>query len=132
YLMDAADAVLGSFDESLQAKTRHAMEKLGVHVLLGAKVVDVDARGITYQDESGQTQRLEALTKVWAAGVSASPLARQLAEQVGREVDRAGRIPVNEDLTLPGHPEVFVVGDMAALDNLPGVAQVAIQQARYA
>ncbi|QDO87919.1 NAD(P)/FAD-dependent oxidoreductase [Ornithinimicrobium ciconiae] len=132
YLMDAAGAVLGSFDESLQAKTRRAMEKLGVDVLLNAKVVDVDARGLAYQDEAGETHRIQALTKVWAAGVAASPLARQLADQVGIEVDRAGRIPVQDDLTLPGHPEVFVVGDMMALDNLPGVAQVAIQQSRYA
>jgi len=131
YLMDAADAVLGTFDESLQDKTRRAMEKLGVRVLLGAKVVDVDARGIDYEDGSGERHRIEALTKVWAAGVAASPLARQLAEQVGIEVDRVGRIPVLPDLTLPGRPNVYVIGDMAALDSLPGVAQVAIQQARY-
>ena len=132
YLMDAADAVLGSFDESLQVKTRASMEKLGVRVLLGAKVVDVDARGLEYQDSSGATHRIQALTKVWAAGVAASPLARVLADQVGLEVDRAGRIPVNADLTLPGHDDVYVVGDMASLDGLPGVAQVAIQQSRYA
>jgi NADH dehydrogenase len=69
---------------------------------------------------------------VWAAGVSASPLGQHLAEQTGSPVDRAGRISVNPDLTLLGHPEVFVVGDMIALDNLPGVAQVAIQGAKYA
>ncbi|MCK0111113.1 NAD(P)/FAD-dependent oxidoreductase [Ornithinimicrobium sp. F0845] len=132
YLMDAADAVLGSFDESLRDKTRTALEKLGIDVLLGAKVVDVDARGLEYEDEAGERHRIEALTKVWAAGVAASPLAGRLAEQVGLTVDRAGRIPVRADLTLPGHPEVYVVGDMVALDNLPGVAQVAIQQARYA
>ena len=132
YLMDAASAVLGSFDETLQARTRRAMEKLGVNVLLDAKVVDVDARGIAYEDTAGERHRIEAVTKVWAAGVAASPLARQLADQVGLEVDRAGRIPVQPDLTLPGHPDVFVVGDMVALDQLPGVAQVAIQQSRYA
>jgi NADH dehydrogenase len=69
---------------------------------------------------------------VWAAGVQASPLAAQLAEQSGAGLDRAGRIEVLDDLTLPGHPEVFVVGDMMALKDLPGVAQVAIQGARYA
>jgi NADH dehydrogenase len=80
----------------------------------------------------GSTQRIEALTKVWAAGVQASPLGRQLAEQSDAEVDRSGRVRVAPDLTLPGHPEVFVVGDMMTLDDLPGVAQVAIQGARYA
>lgn len=132
YLMDAAGSILGTFDSSLQTKTRVAMEKLGVKVLLNSKVVDVDARGLEYQDQAGQNHRIEARTKVWAAGVAASPLARLLADQVGLEVDRAGRIPVQGDLTLPGHPDVFVVGDMAALDGLPGVAQVAIQQSRYA
>lgn len=132
YLMDAAPSVLGSFADSLQERTRIAMEKLGVTVLLGAKVVDVDARGIDYEDGDGARHHIEALTKVWAAGVAASPLAQQLAEQVGLQVDRAGRIPIQPDLTLPGHPEVFVVGDMASLDDLPGVAQVAIQQSRYA
>lgn len=132
YLMDAADAVLGSFDKSLQDKAHRAMQKLGVDVLLEAKVVDVDARGLDYEDRDGQRHRIEALTKVWAAGVAANPLARSLADQVGLEVDRAGRIPVRPDLTLPGHPEVYVIGDMMTLDGLPGVAQVAIQQARYA
>jgi NADH dehydrogenase len=95
-------------------------------------VVDVDERGLTVQQKSGEQERIEAVTKVWAAGVQASPLGKHLAEQTGAPVDRAGRIGVNPDLTLLGHPEVFVVGDMIALDNLPGVAQVAIQGAKYA
>lgn len=131
-LLDAAPTLLGTFDPSLQERSRAALEKMGIEVRLGAKVVDVDAAGIELEDEQGRRSRLEASTKVWAAGVAASPLARQLAEQVGVEVDRQGRIPVQPDLTLPGHPEVFVVGDMMALDNLPGVAQVAIQGARHA
>jgi len=131
-LLDAAPTLLGTFDPSLQERSRVALEKMGIEVRLGAKVVDVDAAGIELEDEQGRRSRLEASTKVWAAGVAASPLARQLAEQVGVEVDRQGRIPVQPDLTLPGHPEVFVVGDMMALDNLPGVAQVAIQGARHA
>jgi len=77
-------------------------------------------------------ERIVAKTKVWAAGVQASPLAKTLASATGAQTDRAGRIAVNPDLTLPGYPEVFVVGDMIALDNLPGVAQVAIQGAKYA
>ncbi|HSU75288.1 MAG TPA: FAD-dependent oxidoreductase, partial [Terrabacter sp.] len=77
-------------------------------------------------------ERIESVCKVWAAGVSASPLGRQLADQTGAQLDRAGRIEVQDDLTLPGHPEVFVVGDMMSLGRLPGVAQVAIQGGRYA
>ncbi|MDX6327465.1 MAG: hypothetical protein QOK15_3819, partial [Nocardioidaceae bacterium] len=82
--------------------------------------------------KDGTVERIEATTKVWAAGVQANALGKQLAEQTGASIDRAGRIGVNPDLTLPGHPEVFVVGDMIDLDNLPGVAQVAIQGAKYA
>jgi NADH dehydrogenase len=135
-LLDAAPAVLPSFHPSLQAKTKAALEKLGVDVRLGAKVTDVDELGITFaatgRDGEPYVERIPAATKVWAAGVSASPLAKQLADQVGLEVDRQGRIPVLKDLTLPGYPDVYVIGDMATLDNLPGVAQVAIQGARHA
>jgi NADH:ubiquinone reductase (H+-translocating) len=131
-LLDAAPTMLGTFAPGLQEKSRRALEGMGIEVRLGAKVVGVDATGIDLEDEAGERSRIETSTKVWAAGVAASPLARQLAEQVGLQVDRQGRIPVQPDLSLPGHPEVFVVGDMMALDNLPGVAQVAIQGARYA
>ena len=89
-------------------------------------------RGIEVKDTDGTQRRIHAVTKIWAAGVQASPLGKQLAEQSGAELDRAGRIAVQPDLTLPGHPEVYVVGDMIALDRLPGVAQVAIQGGRYA
>ena len=87
----------------------------------------VDARVFGY----GSRRRIESVCKVWAAGVQASPLGALLAKQCGAGLDRAGRIEVQPDLTLPGHPEVFVVGDMIALDGLPGVAQVAIQGGRY-
>ena len=103
-----------------------------MEVQLGAKVVGVDATGIDVEDPDGRRRRIEAVCKVWAAGVQASELGAQLAEQSGAEIDRAGRVQVNDDLTLPGHPEVFVVGDMASLKGYPGVAQVAIQGARYA
>jgi NADH dehydrogenase len=83
-------------------------------------------------DPSGYVRRIEAVAKVWAAGVQASPLGRSVANQAGAETDRAGRVKVNPDLTLPGHPEVYVLGDMIALDNLPGVAQVAIQGGKFA
>jgi NADH dehydrogenase len=131
-LLDAAPQVLPPFGAKLGASTKKSLEKRGVEVLLGGMVTELDSRGIMVEFKDGTTQRIEAATKVWAAGVAASPLARTLAEQSGAPLDRAGRIGVNPDLTLPGHPEVFVVGDMIALDNLPGVAQVAIQGAKYA
>ena len=95
-------------------------------------VTDVDERGIEVSSRTARVERIESVTKVWAAGVQASPLTATLAEQTGAPLDRAGRIEVHPDLTLPGHPEVFVVGDMIDLDHLPGVAQVAIQGAKYA
>ena len=131
-LLDAAAQVLPPFGAKLGAKTQESLEKLGVEVQLGAMVTDVDERGLMVQDKDGTKRRLEAVTKIWAAGVQASPLAKTLSQQSGASLDRAGRIGVNADLTLPGHPEVFVVGDMIALNNLPGVAQVAIQGAKYA
>ncbi|HET6627073.1 MAG TPA: NAD(P)/FAD-dependent oxidoreductase [Nocardioidaceae bacterium] len=132
-LVDAASQVLPPFGEKLGRKTRKALEeKLGIEVQLGAMVVDVDERGLEVKDKDGTRRRIEAVTKVWAAGVQASPLTHTLSEQTGAALDRAGRIAVNPDLTLPGHPEVFVVGDMINLDHLPGVAQVAIQGAKYA
>ena len=129
-LLDAAPSVLGSFGDRLGAKALAKLEAIGVRVQLGAKVVGVDGTGIEVEDARGR-RRIESVCKVWAAGVSASPLGRQLAEQSDAGLDRAGRVTVQPDLTLPGHPEVFVVGDMMALDGLPGVAQVAIQGGRH-
>ena len=131
-LLDAAPQVLGSFGEKLGDRAEQRLEKMGVEVRLGAKVVGVDSTGIDVELADGSRDRIESVCKVWAAGVSASPLGRQLAEQSGAGLDRAGRIEVLDDLTLPGHPEVFVVGDMISLKGLPGVAQVAIQGGRYA
>ena len=118
-LVDAVDTVLPSFGERLGGAAKRRLTDMGVDVRLGTMVTDVDATGITVKEPDGGSTRIEALTKVWAAGVQASPLARRLAEQSGAEVDRAGRVRVRPDLTLPGHPEVFVVGDMMALDDLP-------------
>ncbi|WNV74262.1 NAD(P)/FAD-dependent oxidoreductase [Geodermatophilus sp. DSM 44513] len=130
-LLDAAPQVLPPFGEKLGERARRHMNEMGIEVQLGAMVTDVDADGLTVRDAGGEVRRISAATKVWAAGVQASPLGRLLAEQSGAEVDRAGRISVLPDLTLPGHPEVHVVGDMVA-SGLPGVAQVAIQGGRYA
>lgn len=131
-LLDAAPIVLPSFGEKLGDAARRHLNRIGVEVQLGAMVTDVDANGLDVKDSDGQVRRIDAATKIWAAGVQASGLGRLLGEQSGAEVDRAGRISVQPDLTLPGHPEVHVVGDMMALDKLPGVAQVAIQGGRYA
>ncbi|MGY1718965.1 NAD(P)/FAD-dependent oxidoreductase [Blastococcus sp. SYSU DS0552] len=131
-LLDAAPAVLPSFGKKLGERARRQLNEIGVDVQLGAMVTDVDADGLEVKDNEGQVRRIQAATKIWAAGVQASELGRMLGEQTGAEVDRAGRISVQPDLTLPGHPEIHVVGDMMALGKLPGVAQVAIQGGRYA
>ncbi|MBM0127306.1 NAD(P)/FAD-dependent oxidoreductase [Pimelobacter simplex] len=131
-LVDAAPQVLPPFGAKLGKWTQEKLEKLGVEVMLGALVSQVDERGLTVKYKDGSEERINAVTKVWAAGVQANKLGKTLSEQTGAPLDRAGRISVNPDLTLPGYPEVFVVGDMISLDNLPGVAQVAIQGAKYA
>jgi NADH dehydrogenase len=130
-LVDAIGAVLSSFGDHLSTRALRRLHLLGVEVELETKVVDVDATGIEVETERGR-RRIPSMTKMWAAGVAAPALSRRLAEVTGAETDRAGRIKVKPDLTVPGHPEIFAVGDMMALDQLPGVAQVAIQGGRYA
>ncbi|WP_333618638.1 NAD(P)/FAD-dependent oxidoreductase [Dietzia sp.] len=131
-LLDAAPLVLPPFGEKLGGKAKERLEEMGVEVRLNAMVSDVDARGIVFREADGTEQRIDAACKIWSAGVSASPLGKIVADQAGAEVDRAGRVLVEKDLSVAGHPEVFVVGDMMSLDKLPGVAQVAIQGGRYA
>jgi NADH dehydrogenase len=138
-MVDALDRVLTSFPESLSRRAQRSLEGLGVTVMLKRTVVDIDAESVTLSDPDGVTQRIPAKTVIWAAGVTASPLASQLGELSGAEIDRAGRLTVESDLTLPGHPEVIALGDMVrvrAADGepitYPGVAPVAIQQGRYA
>jgi NADH dehydrogenase len=131
-LLDAAPAVLPPMGEKLGKKAQARLEKMGVDIQLGAMVTDVDRNGITVKDSDGTIRRIESATKVWSAGVQASPLGRDLAEQSEVEVDRAGRVIVNPDLSIPGHPNVFVVGDMAHVEGVPGQAQGAIQGGRYA
>jgi len=131
-LVDAAGQVLPPFGAALGAKTKVALEKLGIEVRIGAMVTDLSEHGLVVQYKDGRTEWIAAATKIWAAGVQASSLTKTLSDQTGAPLDRAGRIRVNPDLTLPGYPEVFVVGDMIDLDHLPGVAQVAIQGAKYA
>lgn len=130
-LLDAAPAVLPPFGEKLGDRARARLEKMGVEIQLGAMVTDVDRNGITVKDSDGTVRRIESACKVWSAGVQASGLGRDLAEQSSVELDRAGRVKVLPDLSVPGHPNVFVIGDMAAVEAVPGVAQGAIQGAKY-
>jgi NADH dehydrogenase len=130
-LLDAAPAVLPPMGEKLGLKAKARLEKMGVEIQLNAMVTDVDRNGITVKDPDGTIRRIEAACKVWSAGVQASPLGRDLAAQSDTEVDRAGRVKVNPDLSIPGHPNVFVVGDMAFVPGVPGMAQGAIQGAKY-
>jgi NADH dehydrogenase len=138
-LVEAADRVLTGFPPSLSAKAERSLRRLGVTPVLGSTVVDVDEAGVTIADADGATRRIAARTVVWAAGVTASGLATALAEVTGADQDRAGRLTVEPDLTLPGHPEVFALGDMVRIRGrdgsaiaLPGLAPVAMQQGRYA
>ena len=130
-LIDALPVVLSTFGDHLSTRALRQLHLLGVEVELETKVVGVDATGIDVETKRGR-ERIESMTKMWAAGVAAPPLAAALAKATGVETDRAGRIKVNPDCTLPGHPEIYAVGDMIALDHLPGVAQVAIQSGRHA
>jgi NADH:ubiquinone reductase (H+-translocating) len=129
-LLEGAPAVLPPFDEKLQRYTHRRLEDMGVEIKLGTLAVGMDERSVTVKGEGGE-ERIPTRTRIWAAGVQASPLATQLAEKTGAETDRAGRIVVNPDCTLPGHPEVFAIGDMVSLNKLPGVAQPAMQEGRY-
>ena len=138
-LIEAADRVLTSFPPSLSAKAERSLQRLGVMPMLRSTVVGVDAESVSIADDAGSTRRIPTRTVVWAAGVTASKLGARLSELTGAELDRAGRVAVESDLTLPRHPEVFALGDMVRVRGtdgapvtLPGVAPVAMQQGRYA
>jgi NADH:ubiquinone reductase (H+-translocating) len=126
-LIDAAPKVLGSFAPDLSAAAQKHLENLGVQVLLGHAVDKIDEEGVIVAGG-----RIASKAVIWTAGVAPSPAGKWL----GAETDRAGRVRVQNDLSIPGHPEIFVIGDTASLDQdgrpLPGVAQVAMQQGRYA
>jgi NADH dehydrogenase len=138
-LIEAADRVLTSFPPSLSRKAARSLEQLGVTPLLERTVTGIDAEAVTVQAPDGGSERIPSRTVIWAAGVSASGLAARLAELTGAELDRVGRVTVEPDLTLPGHPDVLALGDMVrvraqdgSVQDLPGVAPVAMQQGRYA
>jgi NADH dehydrogenase len=137
-LVEATDRVLTSFPPSLSAKAERSLRRLGVTVLTGRTVVGIDDDGVTLADGDGTTERVASRVVIWAAGVTASGLAGRLGELTGAERDRAGRVTVDPDLTLPGHAEVFAIGDMVRVRDsngeaklLPGVAPVAMQQGRH-
>jgi NADH dehydrogenase len=137
-LIEAGERVLGEFPPSLSGKAERSLARLGVSTLLGHTVVGLDARALTVQDASDSSRQIPARTVIWAAGVTASPLAAVLAERASLELDRAGRVEVLDDLSLPGHPQVLVIGDMIRIRQadgssiaLPGLAPVAMQQGRH-
>jgi NADH:quinone reductase (non-electrogenic) len=131
-LFDGGKEVLASFGDRLSSKAATELERQGVEIHTGSIVTDIDRGNVEVKGPDGEVQQVAARTKVWAAGVQASPLARMLADASGAECDRAGRIAVLPDCSLPGHPNVFAVGDMTALDGLPGVAEVAMQEGIHA
>jgi NADH dehydrogenase len=138
-LIEAADRVLGAFPPSLSAKAQRSLQRLGVTPLVGQAVVDLDHDAVTVKAADREPERIPSRTVVWAAGVVASELAGMLARRAGHEVDKAGRVEVLGDLTLPDHPEVLAIGDMVRVRQddgeslvYPGVAPVAMQQGRYA
>ncbi len=139
-LVEMGDRVLAGFPESLSARAERALVRIGVTPLLGHELVDVRSDAVEVKLADGETQTIPTATVVWAAGVSASPLAGMLAEQTGAELDHSGRVTVESDLSLPGHPEVLALGDMVRIRDpdtgesrtLPGLAPVAMQAGRYA
>lgn len=132
-LLDAAPAVLPPMGPKLGLKAQRRLQKMDVEVQLNAMVTAVDYMGITVKETDGAERRIECACKVWAAGVQASALGAMIAEQSdGTETDRAGRVIVEPDLTVKGHPYVFVVGDLMSVPGVPGMAQGAIQGAKYA
>jgi len=137
-LVETADRILTGFPPSLSHKAERALEKLGVTPLVGHTVVDVGSASVAIRSASDEVEDVGAHTVIWAAGVAASPLAAALASAGGLQVDRAGRLTVTANLTLPDHPEVFAIGDMVRIAQsdgtivtLPGVAPVAMQEGRY-
>ena len=131
-LVDGGKQILAAFGDRLSQKAAHELRRLGVTIKTETVVTGIDAFGVDVRTEDGSHEQLRARTKIWAAGVQASPLAGLLAQASGATCDRAGRIVVRDNCTLPGHPEVFAIGDMMALNDLPGVAEVAMQSGIHA
>ena len=131
-LFDGGSAPLAMFGPKLSAMAARDLTKLGVELHMGSIVTEADLLGIQVKDHDGTITRHEVGTILWTAGIQAPPLAAAVAQATGAEQDRAGRLCVNSDLTIPGHPDILVTGDMMSLDKLPGVAEVAMQTGYYA
>jgi NADH dehydrogenase len=134
-LFDASPRILSAYPPHLSETAERHLIELGVRTRTGVSVTAIDDSGVTVQTTRG-AEFIHARTVLWAAGVQASPLGRILADRTGATLDRTGRVMVGSDLTVPGHPEIFVIGDLAHCPGhdgrpLPGVAPVAIQQGRY-
>jgi NADH dehydrogenase len=134
-LLDAGDRLVAAFSEKLSGKVARQLAELGVTVREGARATEIDERGVTFEADS-TTERIASRTVIWAAGVRSVAFTEALARATDTTTDRAGRVVVNADLTLPGHPEISVIGDVASLEGpggkpLPGLATVAIQQAHH-
>ena len=132
-LVDGGPHVLMPFGKRLGRKAARILEKLNVDVIPNSLVTNVTKEGVTLKDmKTSEESFVPAYCKIWSAGVAASPLGKHVADQAGVEVDRAGRVSVNDDLTVGEHRNVFMIGDMINLNRLPGVAQVAMQGGQYA
>jgi len=135
-LLDAGKRLTSGFSEKLSGKVARELASLGVEIHEDARVTDIDAQGVT-ATVNGVARRIDAKTVIWAAGVQAVPFAKTLAQATGASTDRAGRVEVQPDLTIAGHPEISALGDATLLADpqgkrFPGLATVAIQQARHA
>jgi NADH dehydrogenase len=132
-LFDGGDRLVKSFVPDLGDKAAKVLETLGVELHMGVHVTDVRREGVTISPKSGGAdEEYAARTVLWTAGVEAVPFARRVAEVLGATSDHSGRIAVEADLTAPGHPEVFVIGDLVGRDDLPGVAENAMQGGLHA
>ena len=136
-ILDGSPRVLPNFPEDLSARAEKSLLRLGVRVRNGVQVVGVDAKGVSFHTADGAVERYETRTVLWAGGVTATGFGRTLAARTGAETDKQGRIKVVPGLTIPGRPEIYVLGDLASVSGpdgklLPGVAQVAMQGGAYA
>jgi len=131
-LVEGQDRLVGSMGKRLSRLTARDLTRMGVEIHLEAMVTNLDEGGVEITKKDGTTEQIPAATKVWAAGTRGSGLGATLADAAGAKLDKAGRILVEPDCSVPGHPEIFVVGDLMALDDLPGVAEVAMQSGAHA
>ena len=131
-LVEGLDRLVGSMGQRLSRLTARDLARMGVEIHLNALVTNLDEGGVQITKKDGTTERIAAATKIWAAGTAGAGLAATLADATGATLNKAGRVLVDADCSVPGHPEIFVVGDLMALEDLPGVAEVAMQSGAHA